>query len=281
MIAVLMLGCLTGVAQANSVDAHGSAEQVYVTGLHGRAAASLLDPSGRTVSTRHADGQGGVLFRHVAPARGYRVRSGSRRSAALTVLSGRDAPPTTTGYHQRLPTSGYGYLTTRDGTELAIDVHLPGRGRGRIRRWSSTRATATPTRRGRERDQPDRQPARLRRRRRQHARHRLLGRRVRLLRAAAGPRRLRRRRDRRAPAVGARPPRGDDGHLLRRHQPALRRRHRPAAPGRDRAAVGDRQHGHDAVSGRDPQHRLRALLGQGARPRRAAGLGRPAARRGR
>ena len=34
----------------------------------------------------------------------------------------------------------------------------------------------------------------------------------------------------------------DDGHLLRRHQPALRRRHRPAAPRRDRAALGDRQH---------------------------------------
>ena len=41
---------------------------------------------------------------------------------------------------------GYGYLTTRDGTKLAIDVQPARRHRARTRRWSSTRATATPTR---------------------------------------------------------------------------------------------------------------------------------------
>ena len=47
------------------------------------------------------------------------------------------------------------------------------------------------------------QPPGLRRRRRQHARHRLLGRRVRRVQPGPGRRRLRRRRDRRPPAVGA------------------------------------------------------------------------------
>ena len=38
---------------------------------------------------------------------------------------------------------------------------------------------------------------------------------------------------------------------------------------------------HHAVSGRDPEHRLRAALGQGARPGRARRTRRPAARPGR
>ncbi len=39
----------------------------------------------------------------------------------------RSAPPSTKVYDQTIPKSGYGYLTTRDGTKLAIDVRLPGR----------------------------------------------------------------------------------------------------------------------------------------------------------
>ena len=119
----------------------------------------------------------------------------------------------------------------------------PDRRRARTPRSSSTPATATPTRPARRAASPDRQPARLRGRRREHARHRLLGRRVRLLRAAAGPRRLRRDRDGRPPAVGREPQGRDDGHLLRRHQPALRGEDAPAAPGGDHPAVGDRRHG--------------------------------------
>ena len=71
----------------------------------------------------------------------------------------------------------------------------------------------------------------------------------------------------------------DDGHLLRRHQPALHRRDQPAEPGRDLAAVGDRQHADDALPGRHPQHRLRARVGEGARPRRRCRRRPTAARR--
>jgi uncharacterized protein len=124
--ALLALASLAGAAQAAAaLVAHGSADQVYATGLHARAEARLLDRRGGTVAVKRADGQGGVLLRNVAAGRGYRVRAGARRSAAVTVISGRDAPPTTAGYGQRLPTSGYGYLRTRDGTRLAIDVRLP------------------------------------------------------------------------------------------------------------------------------------------------------------
>ena len=41
-------------------------------------------------------------------------------------MTDRSAPPSTKVYSQKLPTSGYGYLRTRDGTKLAIDVRLPG-----------------------------------------------------------------------------------------------------------------------------------------------------------
>jgi uncharacterized protein len=124
--ALLALAPLAGAAHAAAaVVAHGSVDQVYATGLHARQQARLLDRRGRTVATKAADAQGGILFRGVAPGGGYHVRAGALRSTALTVFAGRDAPRTTSGYGQRLPTSGYGYLRTRDGTRLAIDVRLP------------------------------------------------------------------------------------------------------------------------------------------------------------
>src|SRR5438270_11371990 len=55
-------------------SAHGSAEQVYVTGLGPLARMSLISPSGRTLYTQRADSLGGLLFRNVPPGRGYRVR---------------------------------------------------------------------------------------------------------------------------------------------------------------------------------------------------------------
>ncbi|MEA2438950.1 MAG: uncharacterized protein QOH76_374 [Thermoleophilaceae bacterium] len=113
-------------AQA-AFSAHGSVRQVYVTGLESRLQTSLLDSAGRTVATKTATGRGGVLFRNVKPGRGYRVRaaSGGPKSGPLTVLSTRSAPPSTAIYNQTIPTKGYGYLTTRDGTKLAINVHPP------------------------------------------------------------------------------------------------------------------------------------------------------------
>jgi uncharacterized protein len=111
--------------------ARGSAEQAYVTGARPGARLTLLDRSGRLVQSRRADPLGGIVFRSVAPGPGYRVRAAGAHGAEsrpFTVMSVRSAPPSTKTYGQKLPTSGYGYLTTRDGTQLAIDVHLPGGG---------------------------------------------------------------------------------------------------------------------------------------------------------
>src|ERR1700744_6124723 len=123
-------------AGTTALVAHGSVQQAYATGLAPRAAATLLRHGAR-VTTRRADGQGGVLFRGVAPGGGYRIRSGARRSGPLTVMTGRDAPPSTKLYEQSIPAepgqgeltapdqTNYQYLATRDGTKLAIDVHTP------------------------------------------------------------------------------------------------------------------------------------------------------------
>ena len=41
------------------------------------------------------------------------------------MLTQRSAPPNTSIYNQKIEPHGYQYLTTRDGTKLAIDVHPP------------------------------------------------------------------------------------------------------------------------------------------------------------
>src|SRR3954447_876275 len=127
--AVLALFCMTASASAAdpAFSAHGSVEQVYVTGLAPSEQMSLVNGAGTTVATQQADPQGGLLFRNVTPGSGYRVApaAGGTESGPLTVLSTQSAPPSTDVYNQSIPSSGYGYLTTRDGTKLAIDVHPP------------------------------------------------------------------------------------------------------------------------------------------------------------
>ena len=137
--ALLATGLTSTSAQAAGTTplvAHGSVEQAYATGLPRQATATLLRHGAR-VQTRRADAAGGVLFRGLAPGGGYQIRSGARTSGPLTVMTGRDAPPSTKLYDQSItaePGEGeltapdpanYQYLTTRDGTQLAIDVHTP------------------------------------------------------------------------------------------------------------------------------------------------------------
>jgi len=108
-----------------SFDARGSVEQVYATGLAPGADVSLLDGEGHEVASRSANQLGGTLFRNVSPGDGYTVASEGEESAPLQVLTTQSAPPDESIYDQTISQSGYQYLTTRDGTKLAIDVHPP------------------------------------------------------------------------------------------------------------------------------------------------------------
>jgi uncharacterized protein len=113
-------------ASASAFTAQGSAKQVYATGLAPNAQASLVNSKGVTVYTQNADSVGGLLFRNVT-AGGYRVRVSAtgETSGKVTVHSDAAAPWDPGIYGQSIADNGYTYLTTRDGTQLAIDVHPP------------------------------------------------------------------------------------------------------------------------------------------------------------
>ena len=120
----------SGINATATFVARGSVEQVYVTGAAPAAQLGLVNRAGRQVASQSAGPLGGVVFRRVLPGSGYRVRlqtaQGTMQSGPITVLSTRSAPPSTAVYNQQIPEGGYGYLTTRDGTKLAINVQLPG-----------------------------------------------------------------------------------------------------------------------------------------------------------
>ncbi len=117
--------CVPARAAAPSFEARGSVEQVYATGLNAGAKVLLYGSKGKKVASKSADSLGATLFRKVTPGGGYRVASGGQKSGPLKVLTTQSAPPSASIYEQPIPSSGYGYLTTRDGTKLAIDVHPP------------------------------------------------------------------------------------------------------------------------------------------------------------
>ena len=270
-----------------------------MTGLTPGAQVSLLDARGQdgrdaARPTRSA----ALLFRNVKPGSGYRVRRRRRRaqSGPLTVLSTQSAPPSTDVYDQEIPPSGYGYLTTRDGTKLAIYVHPPQDVANALPGASTCRRCPAG---------PDADPDRV------------LG--------------LRLRRPGRARRAGSsilanlmgftvvdvnmrgtgcsggafdffEPLQSLDGYDVIEtiaRQPWVQHdkvgmmgisyggisqlftaADAAAEPGRDHAAVGDRRDADDALPGRHPQHRLRLRVGQGAGPRRQAGRRRTRASRG-
>jgi uncharacterized protein len=126
-LAIALVFAGNAAAADPSFSAHGSVEQVYATGLPANAQTSLLDSAGNVVESRDADFLGGILFRNVTPGDGYRVRldTSGETSGPLTVLTTQSAPPSTAIYNQTVPSDGYGYMTTRDGTKLAYSVHPP------------------------------------------------------------------------------------------------------------------------------------------------------------
>src|SRR5690242_4181147 len=127
LLGVVLALLFASSASAASFEAHGSVEQVYATGLPDSAPISLLDSSGQVVQQRNANFLGGALFRDVTPGSGYQVRLDTTGETVgeLTVLNTAPAPPSNDIYNQSIPSDGYGYLTTRDGTKLAYSVHPP------------------------------------------------------------------------------------------------------------------------------------------------------------
>ena len=71
------------------------------------------------------DEQGALLFRDVEPG-SYTLRSADVASDPFDVAALDEVPPPSFYADQQLPAGGFGYLETRDGTTLSINVVLPG-----------------------------------------------------------------------------------------------------------------------------------------------------------
>lgn len=118
-----------GIAPANAaetVDAHGSVNQVYVLKAAPGTTLTLKNSSGGTVAKTKVNKLGGALFREVPKGSGYKVRNADgEESASITVHNDASTPWNTDFYNQTIEPKGYQYITTRDGTQLALTVHPP------------------------------------------------------------------------------------------------------------------------------------------------------------
>ena len=124
LASVALIAAAPASAAKAKFNARGSVEQVYVTDAE-KGKAYTLERDGEVIQTEKASKLGGIVYRKLEPGDGYQVVRGNQRSKEITVLSTRSKPPDTSIYDQEIPNSGYGYLETRDGTKLAINVHLP------------------------------------------------------------------------------------------------------------------------------------------------------------
>ena len=112
----------------------GSVHQVAV--LHAPPGATAALFGSGVLRTATVDSLGGVLFHNVAAGTGYGVwifgAGISTARGPVTVTDERDTPPQSLYTSQTLPIgnlgaiSGFGYITTRDGTQLSAQVVLPG-----------------------------------------------------------------------------------------------------------------------------------------------------------
>src|SRR4051812_8000718 len=113
------ISLVPAVSAEAAFNARGSVQQVQVTGAK-KGSKLILMRNGRRVAVKRAGTLGGAVFRNLQPGKGYTLRS-----KRMTVFPNRSKPPSRKLYKQKIPASGYGYLRTRDGTKLAIDVRVP------------------------------------------------------------------------------------------------------------------------------------------------------------
>lgn len=111
---------------AGTVDARGSVNQVYVLKARAGTALTLKNAAGKVVARTTVNKLGGALFRNVARGSGYTVTNASgAKSKAINVHDDASTPWSTSFYDQTINPQGYQYITTRDGTQLALTVHPP------------------------------------------------------------------------------------------------------------------------------------------------------------
>ncbi|MBI5609203.1 MAG: CocE/NonD family hydrolase [Deltaproteobacteria bacterium] len=111
------------------LKAQGSVKQVFVTHAMPSTALELRDSAGKVLATEASDYLGSLVFRKVAPGKGYRVYVKdvpSQYSGPVDVQDSAESQPPTSFYSKQQIHAGNGYITTRDGTTLAYFATLPG-----------------------------------------------------------------------------------------------------------------------------------------------------------
>jgi predicted acyl esterase len=109
--------------------ARGSVEQVWLVEATPGEELRLVASDGSVVETGLADELGSRIFRKVPIGEDYRVEAGAgadRRSTGPLSVRGPDDTPPYEFYANQEIGPGYGYIETRDGTLLAVNVILPG-----------------------------------------------------------------------------------------------------------------------------------------------------------
>jgi predicted acyl esterase len=106
--------------------ARGSVEQVYVLGAAPGEEITLLDAGGGAVMTGTADNAGALIFRRVLAGDGYSIQTAAGSQPVIGNVLRPDEHPDQSFYDSQRINRGYGYLETRDGTLLAVNVLLPG-----------------------------------------------------------------------------------------------------------------------------------------------------------
>jgi predicted acyl esterase len=100
-------------------------EQVAVLDAEPGTELWLGNPEQGRVAEGVVDELGSLLFRGVDPG-DYTIESLNAITEPFDIASVDDVPPPSFYAEQRLPAGGYGYMETRDGTTLSVNVVLPG-----------------------------------------------------------------------------------------------------------------------------------------------------------
>jgi uncharacterized protein len=107
-------------------DVAAGTEQITVTGAAPGDELTVVTPDGTPVASGAVDEFGSLLFRNLAPGSEFIVRNATSAGPPVTTLGRTDHPDQEWYETQRLEAPGFGYLTTRDGTTLSVNVWLPG-----------------------------------------------------------------------------------------------------------------------------------------------------------
>ncbi len=108
------------------LQAFASVEQIYLVNAPAGAPVEVRDGSRAVVASGTTDDEGSLIVRGLAPGSDYEVVvDGSEVLGGLRVMAP-DEHPDPSFYATQQIERGYGYLRTRDGTLLAINVLLPG-----------------------------------------------------------------------------------------------------------------------------------------------------------